>query len=152
MKKVAMASDHAGYELKDTIKQYLVEKGYETVDFGTFSSEACDYADFAHPAANAVEKGECDFGICMCGTGNGINITLNKHQGIRAGLAWMPEIATLVKKHNDANMLVMPARFVTEYEAKNIVDAYLDAEFEGGRHLQRIKKIPLSNLKTDLNF
>ena len=152
MKKVAMASDHAGYELKDTIKQYLVEKGYETVDFGTFSSEACDYADFAHPAANAVEKGECDFGICMCGTGNGINITLNKHQGIRAGLAWMPEIATLVKKHNDANMLVMPARFVTEYEAKNIVDAYLEAEFEGGRHLQRIKKIPLSNLKTDLNF
>ena len=152
MKKVAMASDHAGYELKDTIKQYLVEKGYEIVDFGTFSSDACDYADFAHPAANAVEKGECDFGICMCGTGNGINITLNKHQGIRAGLAWMPEIATLVKKHNDANMLVMPARFVTEYEAKNIVDAYLEAEFEGGRHLQRIKKIPLSNLKTDLNF
>ncbi len=144
MKKVAMASDHAGYELKNTIKQYLVDKGYETVDFGTFSPEACDYADYAHPAANAVEKGECDFGICMCGTGNGINITLNKHQGIRAGLAWMPEIATLVKKHNDANMLVIPARFVAEYEAKHIVDAYLEAEFEGGRHLNRIKKIPLS--------
>lgn len=141
-----MASDHAGYELKKVIKQYLVDKGYETVDYGAFSSESSDYPDYAHPAAEAVESGECDFGVCMCGTGNGISMTLNKHQGIRAGLAWMPEIASLVKRHNNANILVMPARFVTEYEAKHIVDAYLEAEFEGGRHQRRIEKMPVQKL------
>lgn len=97
MKKVAMASDHAGYELKETIKKYMQEKGYEVVDFGTDSEASCDYADYAHPCAAAVENGECDFGIAMCGSGNGINMTLNKHQGIRAALCWIPEIASLAK-------------------------------------------------------
>ena len=95
MEKVAFAADHAGYELKEILKQYMVDKGYEVVDYGTFSTDSCDYADFAHPAAEAVEKGECDFGIAMCGSGNGIGITLNKHQGIRAGLAWMEDLADL---------------------------------------------------------
>ena len=143
MAKIAMACDHAGYELKEEIKKYLTEKGYEVIDFGTDSTESCDYADYAHPAAEAIEKGECDFGVCMCGSGNGINMTLNHHQGIRSALAWIPEIAELAKQHNNANVLVMPARFVTVYEAKHIVDAYLNATFEGGRHQRRIDKIPV---------
>lgn len=143
MKKIAMAADHAGYELKEQIKQYLTEKGYEVIDFGTDSDESCDYADYAHPAAIAIEKKECDFGVCMCGSGNGINMTLNKHQGIRAALCWTPDIADLAKRHNNANVLVLPARFVTEYEAKRIVDSYLFSEFEGGRHQRRIDKIPV---------
>lgn len=143
MKKVAMASDHAGYELKETIKKYMQEKGYEVVDFGTDSEASCDYADYAHPCAAAVENGECDFGIAMCGSGNGINMTLNKHQGIRAALCWIPEIASLAKQHNNANILVMPARFISVEEAYRITDAYIAAEFEGGRHERRIKKIPL---------
>lgn len=143
MEKVAFASDHAGYELKQVVKKYMAERGYEPVDFGTFSSESCDYADFAHPAAEAVENGECSFGIAMCGSGNGISMTLNKHQKIRAALAWLPDLASLAKEHNDANFLVLPARFVSEEEALRIVDAYLDAKFEGGRHQRRIDKIPL---------
>lgn len=138
-----MASDHAGYELKETIKSFLEEKGYEVADFGTHSSESCDYPDFAHPAANAVEAGECAFGVAMCGSGNGIQMTLNKHQGIRAALCWLPELASLARQHNNANFLVMPARFITAEEAKEIVAAYLDAEFEGGRHQRRIDKIPV---------
>ncbi len=143
MTKVAIASDHAGFSLKEEIKQYLSEKGYECVDFGANSEESCDYADYAHPAANAVETGECEFGIAMCGSGNGINMTLNKHQQIRAALAWLPEIAALAKQHNNANILVMPARFISSEEARNIVDAYLEATFEGGRHERRINKIPV---------
>ena len=143
MEKVAFAADHAGYELKEILKQYMVDKGYEVVDYGTFSTDSCDYADFAHPAAEAVEKGECDFGIAMCGSGNGISITLNKHQGIRAGLAWMEDLADLAKRHNNANFLVLPARFIAKDLAKKIVDAYLDAPFEGGRHQRRIDKIPV---------
>ncbi len=143
METIAFASDHAGYELKQKLKAYMVDKGYEIVDFGAFSSEASDFPDFAHPAAKAVESGECSFGIAMCGSGNGICMTLNKHQGIRAALAWMPEIADLAKRHNKANIIVLPARFVTEYEAKNIIDAYLNAKFEGGRHQRRIDKIPV---------
>lgn len=143
MSKIAFASDHAGFELKEEIKKYMESKGYEIVDFGTHSTESCDYADYAHPAAIAVEKGECNFGIAMCGSGNGINMTLNKHQGIRAALSWMPEIADLAKRHNNSNFLVLPARFVTAYEARHIVDAYLDAKFEGGRHERRIEKIPV---------
>ena len=112
------------------------------VDFGTFTPESCDYADYAHPAAEAVEKGSCDFGIAMCGSGNGIQMTLNKHQGIRAALCWTPELAALAKQHNNANFLVLPARFISEDEAKRIVDAYLAATFEGGRHQRRIEKIP----------
>lgn len=138
-----MASDHAGFPLKEELKPYLESKGYEVRDFGTFSEESCDYADFAHPAAIAVEKGEYPFGIAMCGSGNGIQMTLNKHQGIRAALCWNPEVAALAKQHNNANFLVIPARFVSEKEAKQIVDAYLEASFEGGRHQKRIDKIPV---------
>ena len=143
MEKIAMACDHAGYELKETLKVYLTEKGYEVVDFGTNSTDSCDYPDYAHPAAEAIEKGECAFGICMCGSGNGINMTLNHHQGIRSALCWLPEIAALARQHNNAHGCVLPARFVSEAEAKAIVDAYLDAEFEGGRHVRRINKIPV---------
>lgn len=141
MKKVAFASDHAGFEMKEVIKEYMVSKGYEVVDFGTFSTDSCDYADYAHPAAEAVEKGECEFGIALCGSGNGIGMTLNKHQGIRAGLAWMEDLADLAKRHNNANFLVLPARFIAEDLAKKVVDAYLDAPFEGGRHQRRIDKM-----------
>lgn len=141
---IAMASDHAGYDLKIQLIPYLESLGYAIKDFGTFSEASCDYADFAHPAAEAVEKGEYPFGIAMCGSGNGIQMTLNKHQGIRAALCWTPEVAALAKQHNDANFLVLPARFVSFEEAKAIVDAYLSARFEGGRHQKRIDKIPLS--------
>lgn len=143
MKKIAFASDHAGYELKEFLIGYMESLGYECKDFGTLSTESCDYPDFAHPAAEAVEKRDCDFGIAMCGTGNGISMTLNKHRGIRAALCWMPEIAALAKQHNNANFLVLPARFVTREEAVHIVDAYIGAGYEGGRHQRRIDKIPV---------
>ena len=146
MKKIAMASDHAAYELKEIIKPYLIAKGYEVKDFGTDSTDSCDYADFGHPAARAVETGECDFGIAMCGSGNGIQITLNKHRGIRAALCWLPELGALAKQHNDANFLVLPGRFISEHLAKETVDAYLDATFEGGRHQRRVEKIPVEKL------
>lgn len=145
MQKIAFASDHAGFQLKKRIIDYVKEKGYLTEDFGTHSEESCDYPDFAHPAAEAVERGACDFGIGMCGSGNGMQISLNKHQGIRAALCWTPELAALARQHNNANFLVLPARFITEDEAKAIVDAYLEASFEGGRHQRRIGKIPVRN-------
>lgn len=140
---IAMASDHAGFELKQKVEKYLYTLGYEVMDFGTFSDASCDYADFAHPAARAVEAGEYPFGIAMCGSGNGIQMTLNKHQGIRAALCWKPELAALARQHNDANFLVLPARFISDEEAYNIVDAFLEAKFEGGRHQRRIDKIPV---------
>lgn len=148
-KRLAIASDHAGFDLKEQLKPYLEEKGYELVDFGTDSSESCDYADYGHPAAEAVETGKCDIGIAMCGSGNGIQMTLNKHQGIRAALCWLPELAELARKHNDANFLVLPARFISFNEAKKIVDVYLTTPFEGGRHERRIKKIPLKNISVE---
>ncbi len=141
--RIAFASDHAGFALKQELEKYVEQKGYTVKDFGTYSEESCDYPDYAHPAALAVEKGECDFGIAMCGTGNGIQMTLNKHQGIRAALCWQPALATLAKEHNNANFLVLPARFVTLEEAEKVVDAYLEAKFEGGRHQRRIDKIPV---------
>ena len=140
--KVAFASDHAGYELKQYLIGIMKERGYEVEDFGTHSTDSCDYPDFAHPAAKAVESGECDFGIAMCGSGNGIQMTLNKHQGILAALCWLPELASLARQHNNANILVLPARFISRDEAVKILDAYLAAEFEGGRHQRRIDKIP----------
>lgn len=143
MKKIAMASDHAAYTLKETVKSYLQEKGFEVLDFGTNSPDSCDYADFGHPAAKAVESGECDFGVGMCGSGQGMQITLNKHQGIRAALCWLPEIAALARQHNDANFLVLPARFISEEEAYKIVDTFLASDFEGGRHSRRVAKIPV---------
>ncbi|MBQ3958191.1 MAG: RpiB/LacA/LacB family sugar-phosphate isomerase, partial [Bacteroidaceae bacterium] len=112
-------------------------------DFGTHTPDRCDYPDFAHPLAEAVEKESVDLGIAVCGSGEGISMTLNKHQGIRAALCWMPEIATLSRQHNNANVLVMPGRFITEAEADQIMDAFFAAEFEGGRHAGRIAKIPV---------
>jgi len=142
--KIALASDHAGYELKQVVIKYLNKLGVEFNDFGAYSAESTDYADWAHPMASAVEEGDFDFGISLCGSGNGINMTVNKHQGIRSALSWKPEIAALGRKHNDANILALPARFITDNEAIEIVDAFLNSDFEGGRHTQRIKKIPLS--------
>lgn len=141
--KIGICSDHAGYELKSIVEGYLEANNKEYVDFGTHSSESCDYADFAHPCAEAVEKGECYPGIGICGSGNGIGMALNKHQGIRAALCWNVEIARLARQHNDANVLVLPARFISSVEALAIVDAFLSTPFEGGRHQRRIEKIPV---------
>lgn len=143
MKPIALASDHAGFELKAIVEGYLEARGVAYKDFGTDSAESCDYPDFAHPAALAVESGECSMGIAMCGTGNGIAMTLNKHQGIRAALCWNKEITALARQHNDANVLVMPARFIDAVTALAIVDTFLDTPFEGGRHQRRIDKIPV---------
>lgn len=140
---IAICSDHAGFELKSIIEGYLEADNKEYKDFGTHSAESCDYPDFAHPCALAVESGECYPGIAMCGSGNGIAMTLNKHQGIRAALCWTPELARLARQHNDANVLVLPARFITPVEALAIVDAFLETDFEGGRHQRRIDKIPV---------
>lgn len=146
-KKIGLASDHAGFELKSIVIGYLEANGIEYIDFGTYSAESCDYADFAHPLAEAVEKGECYPGIAMCGSGNGINMTLNKHQEIRAALCWTPELAALARQHNNANVLVMPARFIAPEVALNIVDTFLETAFEGGRHQRRIEKIPVKGCK-----
>ena len=142
-KKVGMASDHAGFQMKEYLKSLLHDKGYEVVDFGAYSSDSMDYPDTAHPLARAVENKEVDFGIALCGSGNGISMTLNKHQGIRAALCWTPELGALAKQHNNANILTLPARFITEEMARDIVKAYITAEFEGGRHQRRIDKIPV---------
>jgi len=143
--KIALCSDHAGYELKSMIEGYLESQGKEFEDFGTDSAESCDYPDYAHPAAVAVEKGDCGPGIAICGTGNGIGMTLNKHQGIRAALCWNEEIARLARQHNDANVLVLPARFIDPVTALAIVDIFLSTPFEGGRHSRRVAKIPVSH-------
>lgn len=140
---VGFACDHAAYDMKELLVGYMSAKGYEVIDFGCHSEERCDYADFAHPLASAVEDGSVAFGIALCGSGEGMAMTLNKHRGVRAGLAWRKEIAELVKQHNNANVLVLPARFISNDEAVELVDAYLAAEFEGGRHEQRIAKMPL---------
>lgn len=140
---IAICSDHAGFELKSIIEGYLEANDKQYKDFGTYSAESCDYPDFAHPCATAVESGQCYPGIAMCGSGNGIAMTLNKHQGIRAAICWTPELARLARQHNDANVLVLPARFINPVEALAIVDAFLEADFEGGRHQRRIDKIPV---------
>ncbi len=143
MKKVGIASDHAGYEMKEFVVGYLQAKGFEVYDFGTHSPESVDYADFGHPLAEAVEQGEVECGVGLCGSGEGISMTLNKHQGIRAGLCWLPEIAHLIRQHNNANVVVLPARFISNDEAVAILDEYFSTEFEGGRHEARIAKIPV---------
>lgn len=140
-KAIAMCSDHAGYELKEYLKDWLTAQGYLVKDFGTHSTESCDYPDFAHPCAEAVEKGEFSVGIAMCGTGNGIAMTLNKHRGIRAALCWNVELAKLARGHNDANILVMPARFISAEEAQAVAEAFLTTGFDGGRHERRVEKI-----------
>lgn len=143
-KKIGIACDHAGYEMKEFLVGYLGAQGYEVLDFGTDSPESVDYPDFAHPLAKAVESGELPLGVALCGTGEGMAMTLNKHQGIRAGLAWAPEIGALIRQHNNANVLVLPARFITNDEAVNILDTFLATEFEGGRHQRRIDKMAVA--------
>lgn len=142
-KPLGICSDHAGYELKSIIEGYLEANGVAYKDFGTYSAESCDYPDFAHPCAAAVEAGECYPAIAMCGSGNGIAMTLNKHQGIRAAICWTTELAALARQHNNANVLVLPARFIAPEVALEIVDIFLNTDFEGGRHQRRIDKIPV---------
>ena len=140
---VGLCSDHAGYKTKMAVIEYLKQNGIKYVDFGTYSEESCDYPDFAHPCAIAVEKGECYPGIGICGSGEGINMTLNKHQGIRSALCWNNEIAKLARQHNDANVLAMPGRFLSNDEAIDIVKTFFNTDYEGGRHQRRIDKIPV---------
>ncbi|WP_339736798.1 ribose 5-phosphate isomerase B [uncultured Sunxiuqinia sp.] len=141
--KIALASDHAGYEKKQVIVDFLKEQGIEFKDFGAYSAESSDYPDYAHPMAKAVEDGDFELGISLCGSGNGISMTSNKHQEIRSAICWKPEIAALARLHNDANICALPARFVTDEEAIMIVKTFLSTDFEGGRHLRRINKMPL---------
>lgn len=138
---IGICSDHAGFDYKSRLVKYLKGKGHKVVDFGTDSVQSCDYPDFAHRLARAVEGSEVEAGIAICGTGNGMAITLNHHQGVRAGLAWNCEVGSLVKRHNDANVLVLPARFISYRMAVAIVGTWLQSSFEGGRHLRRIQKI-----------
>lgn len=140
MKNIAIASDHVGYELKEFLKRKL-KADFNMVDFGTFFKDSVDYPEFAHPAASSIEQGDCELGILICGTGNGMQMTANKHNGIRAGLAWNSEVAALIRQHNNANVIAIPARFVNQEEALQIAKTFLTAEFEGGRHQTRIDKI-----------
>ena len=144
-KKIAIASDHAGYYLKGKLIEYMKKEKYEVKDFGTFSSEDVDYPDYAHPLADAVSRGDYNLGISICATGNGINMTVNKHQGIRGALCWNEEISRLARAHNDANICALAGRYITESEALLIVKTFLQTEFESGRHKRRIDKIPLKN-------
>ena len=141
--KFFIATDHAGIAIKPDVIVMLQHMGHEVIDLGPFNDERVDYPDYAHALASSVEAGECYPGIAICGSGNGINMTLNKHQGIRAALCWIPEISSLARKHNNANVLVMPGRFVSEEEAAKIMTEFFHTEFEGGRHQKRIDKIPL---------
>ncbi|MEJ0031338.1 MAG: ribose 5-phosphate isomerase B [Bacteroidota bacterium] len=141
MPKIAIGADHAGFELKEKVREWLTRSGFESKDFGTYSSESADYPDFAHPVALAVEKKEFDLGILICGSGNGVAITANKHQGIRAAICWNEELASLARQHNDANVLCLPARYISGDLAMKIVDKFLSSSFEGGRHDRRVKKI-----------
>ena len=143
MKTIGFACDHAGYEMKEVLVGYILSKGYSIKDYGTNSEASVDYPDFAHALGFGLEKGECDLGIALCGSANGISISLNKHQNVRAALCWTSEVASLAKQHNDANVCSIPARFVTIEEATAIVDAFLDSNFEGGRHQGRVDKIAL---------
>lgn len=140
---IVIGCDHAGFELKNKIITHLSEKGFEVKDMGCYSEDSIDYADYAHPVAFEVEENSDVTGILICGSGNGINITANKHQGVRSALCWTPEISKLAREHNDANILTLPGRFLTEELALEIVDVFFSTEFEGGRHLNRINKIPV---------
>ena len=142
-KKIAIASDHAGFYLKEKLLAYLIKEKYDVKDLGTSSSESVDYPDFGHPLANAVSAGEFEKGISICGTGNGINMVVNKHPGIRAALCWNEEISRMSRAHNDANILTLPGWFITESEAYLIAKTFLTTDFEGGRHSGRIEKISL---------
>jgi len=139
--KIAIGADHAGFHYKEKVVSYLKTNGYEVKDFGTYSAESTDYADFAHPVASAVENNTFDLGILICGSGNGVAITANKHQGIRAALCWNEELAGLARMHNNANVLCMPERFVSYELAEKMVVKFLNTAFEGGRHERRVNKI-----------
>ncbi|SIQ07701.1 ribose 5-phosphate isomerase B [Chryseobacterium sp. RU37D] len=139
-RKIAIAADHAGFEYKEIVKKHLSER-FEVQDFGTLSADSVDYPDFVHPAAASVENGENELGILFCGSGNGVQITANKHQKIRCALCWIPEIAVLARQHNDANMISIPARFISKELAIEIADKFLSTDFEGGRHQTRVDKI-----------
>ena len=138
---IPIGADHAGYELKEILIPYLESKGYSIKDFGCNSNESVDYPDFAHPVASMIENDSTMLGILICGSGNGINMTANKHQGVRGALCWLPEIAELARLHNNANILVLPARFLTTEAAMKIVDLFFSTNFEGGRHQNRVEKI-----------
>ena len=139
--KIAVGSDHAGFVLKQAIIKHLIETGNEVKDYGCYSEDRADYPDFAHPVAKEVEAKKADFGILICGSGNGINMTANKHKGIRSALCWNSEIAELARLHNNANIIALPARYINEEEAKKSVNIFLNTPFEGGRHTDRVKKI-----------
>lgn len=141
--KIAIGSDHAGFELKEQLITYLKEHNTNVIDKGCFSLDRADYPDYGHAVANAVIINEVDFGILMCGSGNGINMSANKHKGIRAALCWNAEIASLTRQHNDANILVLPARYISVEEAYKCIDAFLTSKFEGGRHQARLEKIDI---------
>ena len=142
--KIAIASDHAGVEYKKQLVEYLKKKGIDIKDLGPEKEESVDYPDFAHPVAEEIEKREADLGILLCGSGNGINMSANKHQAVRSALCWKKEIAELARLHNNANILAMPARFISYKEAQEIVDVFLETKFEGGRHERRVNKISCS--------
>lgn len=139
--QIAIGNDHAGFELKSTLLKWLEEQGHEVSNFGTNTPESVDYPDYVHPVANAVERAEYRFGILVCRSGQGVAFTANKHQGIRAALCWIPEVATMARQHNNANVLCLPASFISENEGIEIVKAFLEAKFEGGRHQNRIGKV-----------
>ena len=139
--KIAIGCDHAGVEEKSAIIELLEGKGHSMIDKGPFSTESVDYPDYGHQVAEAVEYKEVDLGVVICGSGNGINMTVNKHQGIRGALCWLPEIASLARQHNDANIIAIPARFLSQEEINIIITAFIEAEFEGGRHGRRVNKI-----------
>ena len=139
---IAIGNDHAGTEYKFEIIKKLESKGIEVINFGTDTNDSMDYPDAIHPVADSVEKGESNYGIIICGSGNGAQMTANKHQGVRAGLVWNNELTALIRQHNNANILAIPARFVSLQQALNFVDIFLNTDFEGGRHQDRIAKIP----------
>ncbi len=145
MEKIIIASDHAGFRLKEKLVKWLISNRYEVKDLGTFSEDSVDYPDYAHPLAVAIEKGEFAYGITICGTGNGINMTANKHQKIRSAVCWNEEISRLARAHNNANVCALPGRFLTEAEAILIVKTFLNTHFDGGRHKRRIDKIPVKS-------
>jgi ribose 5-phosphate isomerase B len=142
-KKIAIVADHAGYFLKEKILVYLIKEKYDVKDLGSYSPDVVDYPDLGHPFANAISAGDYDLGISICGTGNGMNMVVNKHPGIRSALCWNEEISRLARAHNDANICAMPGRFISESEAYLIVRTFLNTSFEGGRHKRRIDKISL---------
>lgn len=140
---IALASDHAGYGLKQQVQLFLEDNGARVKDFGCYSAESCDYPDYAHPLAEAVQKGEVDYGVVICSTGNGITMTANKHQGVRAALCWEPKLAELARQHNNANVLGLPANFIPAPTALDIVRVFFQTDFEGGRHERRVNKIAI---------